>query len=359
MASYTGGAREASRIQALEAERAQIREKVQREKRAIAMAKQGEGDTHESQYVSTPKSIPPAINVNSDNMLTEAVVGLVSHSDYKARRLHRERHTMEAREALEKRSSTIDAAKDKHANAGIADVKGRKPNTNGKRAASRVKPSFAHSDSDEDSNSDSDDGGENSRKRVLKKPRTAAVSIAKNPTADDSYLPPDKSLEDAKDAARAQLRSEWRCLQDSIKLEKVHIVYSYWNGSGHRREISIEKGCTIGKFLSMAQVEFKEIKHVQVDSLMFIKEDLIIPHHISFYDLIVNKARGKSGPLFEFHAEDDIRVVSDSRKEKTDSHAGKVVERRWYERNRHIFPASRWELWDGEKNYGDKYTISG
>ena len=32
----------------------------------------------------------------------------------------------------------------------------------------------------------------------------------------------------------------------------------------------------------------------------YIKEDLIIPNHLSFYDLIVTKARGKSGPLFHF-----------------------------------------------------------
>ena len=32
-----------------------------------------------------------------------------------------------------------------------------------------------------------------------------------------------------------------------------------------------------------------------VDNLMYIKEDLIIPQHYSFYDFIINKARGKSG----------------------------------------------------------------
>lgn len=38
------------------------------------------------------------------------------------------------------------------------------------------------------------------------------------------------------------------------------------------------------------------------------------------------------------------------------SHAGKVVERSWYERNKHIFPASRWELYDPSRDYG-AYTI--
>ena len=61
----------------------------------------------------------------------------------------------------------------------------------------------------------------------------------------------------------------------------------------------------------------------------YVKEDLILPHHYTFYDLIVTKARGKSGPLFAFHARDDIRVQSDASREKEDSHAGKVLIRNW------------------------------
>lgn len=133
------------------------------------------------------------------------------------------------------------------------------------------------------------------------------------------------------------------------------------------------------------------------------QEDLIIPHvsmscvcvvarklilvcqHHTFYDFIINKARGKSGPLFNFDVHDDVRLLADATKEKDESHAGKVVERSWYQRNKHIFPASRWEVsicgsfwcpfadicptiahcvgslrdqvFEPEKNYG-KYTIA-
>jgi protein FAM50 len=38
---------------------------------------------------------------------------------------------------------------------------------------------------------------------------------------------------------------------------------------------------------------------------------------------------------------------------------GKVVERRWYEKNKHIFPASRWEPFDPTVARSDKYTIHG
>lgn len=100
---------------------------------------------------------------------------------------------------------------------------------------------------------------------------------------------------------------------------------------------------------------------MSVDNLMYVKEDLIIPHvsssgsirchrakasmkHYTFYDFIVNKARGKSGPLFNFDVHDDVRLLADATKEKDESHAGKVVERSYYQRNKHIFPASRWEV---------------
>ncbi|XP_051825002.1 protein FAM50A isoform X2 [Antechinus flavipes] len=97
-------------------------------------------------------------------------------------------------------------------------------------------------------------------------------------------------------------------------------------------------------------------RSVGVEQLMYIKEDLIIPHHRSFYDFIVTKARGKSGPLFNFDVHDDVRLLNDATVEKDESHAGKVVLRSWYEKNKHIFPANRWEPYDPEKKW-NKYTV--
>jgi protein FAM50 len=67
---------------------------------------------------------------------------------------------------------------------------------------------------------------------------------------------------------------------------------------------------------------------------MYVKEDIILPHHYTFYDLIVTKARGKSGPLFIFDCHDDIRITNDATVEKEESHAGKVILRSWYERHK-------------------------
>ena len=98
-----------------------------------------------------------------------------------------------------------------------------------------------------------------------------------------------------------------------------------------------------------------QLRAVTADQMVYVKEDLIIPQTNTFYDFIVTKARGKSGPLFSFDVSDDIRLINDATVEKEESHAGKVVLRSWYERNKHIFPASRWEPFDPTKSY-EKYT---
>ena len=88
-------------------------------------------------------------------------------------------------------------------------------------------------------------------------------------------------------------------------------------------------------------------------------DPLLIPldsQHYTFYEFIVSKARGKSGPLFSFDVHDDVRMVSDATVEKDESHAGKIVERGWYNRNKHVFPSNRWETYDPEKDYGS-YSI--
>lgn len=141
------------------------------------------------------------------------------------------------------------------------------------------------------------------------------------------------------------------------------IIYSYWDGSGHRRNVTVAKGSTIGEFLDQVRRDlardFPHLMNVGSDSLMYVKEDLILSNEISFADLLATKARGKSGPLFHFDVREDVRLGPlDRRIEKDESHPGKVVERSWFDRNKHIFPASRWEIYDPAKVYG-KYTIGG
>jgi len=179
--------------------------------------------------------------------------------------------------------------------------------------------------------------------------------FGKDPKVNTAFLP-DKEREEMEAKERQRLAEEWSAEQEKIKSEPIDVTYSYWDGSGHRRVLTVTKGTAIEEFLELVRQEFKELRGISAEQMLFIKEDLIIPHQHSFYDLIVSKARGKSGPLFHFDVHDDIRLVHDATKEKDESHAAKVVERRWYERNKHIFPASRWEIYDPTVQR-EKYTI--
>ncbi|VDO05007.1 unnamed protein product [Rodentolepis nana] len=184
--------------------------------------------------------------------------------------------------------------------------------------------------------------------------------LGKNPDVDTSFLP-DIDRDEEEKQLREELRREWHAKQAAIKEEEINITYSYWDGSGHRRQVKMKKGHSIHLFLhrclEQLRKDFSELRAASADQMMYIKEDLIIPHHYSFYDFIVTKARGKSGPLFAFDVYDDVRIRMDASKEKEESHAGKVCLRSWYERHKHIFPASRWEPYDPAKNW-DQYTIS-
>lgn len=168
--------------------------------------------------------------------------------------------------------------------------------------------------------------------------------IKKNPNVDTSFLP-DREREEAENKLREELRQQWVEKQAALKDEEIEITFSYWDGSGHRRSIVQKKGNSIYQFLqkSLEEVlrkEFPELKAVSADQLMYVKEDLILPQHYTFYDFIITKARGKSGPLFQFDVKDDIRMISDATVEKEESHAGKVLLRSWYEKSKHIFPVS-------------------
>ncbi|CAH0551539.1 unnamed protein product [Brassicogethes aeneus] len=217
---------------------------------------------------------------------------------------------------------------------------------------------------EDDEDNDGSDNEEDLKTKTLKRENDEEPQIPKkikkDPNVDTSFLP-DREREEEEHRLREELRQQWAEQQQKLKEEEIDITFSYWDGSGHRRTVRVKKGNSIYQFLQkvleLLRKEFSELKTVMADQLMYVKEDLILPHHYTFYDFIVTKARGKSGPLFQFDVHDDVRLTSDASIEKEESHAGKVLLRSWYERNKHIFPASRWEPFDPTKTY-DKYTVS-
>ncbi|KAG2213897.1 FAM50A protein [Mucor mucedo] len=303
---------EGHRQSMLEKQRQKIYEESEKERQKNA--KMSEVRVGSDKFVKTKTDI--------ESQLKSSTIGLTELKDY--------RKIRENLEEQQKREAALTAP--------IGDDKRKK-----KKKKQPLKLSFAGDDDEAELEAEEE--------QVVFKKR----KMLKDPTIDTSFLP-DREREDKERIEREELRKEWILKQEEIKNEQINITYSFWDGSGHRKVVKCKKGDSIQQFLEACRQQFPQLRGVNVDNLLYIKEDLIIPHHFTFYDFIINKARGKSGPLFSFDVHDDVRLVNDATIEKDESHAGKVVERSWYERNKHIFPASRWEVFDPAKSYG-KYKI--
>ncbi|XP_044488092.1 protein XAP5 CIRCADIAN TIMEKEEPER-like isoform X3 [Mangifera indica] len=297
---YVGTAQDAVRIRRLEKQREAERRKIQELKTKSASAK---GQPGLLQFGSSTSEI-------LETAFKKETVGLVTREQYVEKRVNiRNKIEEEEKEKLQKLQQEEEELQ-------LQKRKKRKI-----RGNSRL--SFA-----EDIESDSEE--ENGEKNRFETRKLGHGKFGKDPTVETSFLP-DSEREAEEQAERERLRKQWLQEQGKIQNEPLQITYSYWDGAGHRRVIQVQKGDTIGEFLRAVQQqlapEFREIRTTSVENLLYVKEDLIIPHQHSFYELIVNKARGKSGPLFHFDVHEDVRTIADATIEKDESHAGKVVER--------------------------------
>ncbi|KAI9770551.1 MAG: hypothetical protein M1840_003141 [Geoglossum simile] len=195
---------------------------------------------------------------------------------------------------------------------------------------------------------------------------------------------------------REQLRKEFLALQELVKMTEILIPFVFYDGTnipggvckvkkGDHTWLFLDKARKVGAELGVGGAgerasSRREWARVGVDDLMMVRGEIIIPHHYEFYYFIVNKTRGPSAHLlFDFSTQaaattnpratlDSFNPLSQpSTKPKNngkldaadenleglndDPNITKVVDRRWYERNKHIFPASVWEEFDPEKDY--------
>lgn len=338
MAHYKGAASEAGRAMHLMKKREKAQKEIEFRKKKIE--EELKIDNIETKFATHYDAV--------EQQLKSSTIGLVTLDEMKAKQEHivREREKRLAQKKAEK-----DQEKQREIEAKLAQKNKQKQQI---QALSFDMNEEEEDDDDEVVDQKPETSWRNKEEPVSKK-------IRKNPDVDTSFLP-DREREEADLKLREELRCEWVMTQASLKDEPISVTFSYWDGSGHRKNVVLKKGNSIYQFLQRCldtlRPEFSELKTITADQLMYVKEDLILPHHYTFYDFIVTKARGKSGPLFQFDAADDVRLLSDATQEKQDSHAGKVLLRSWYERNKHIFPASRWEPYDPTKTYA-KYTIKG
>ncbi|GFS42805.1 XAP5 family protein [Actinidia rufa] len=305
---YVGTSQDAVRIRRLEKQREAERRKIQDLKNKTAST---QGQPGLLQFGSSTSEI-------LETAFKKETVGLVTREEYVEKRVNiRSKIEEEEKEKLQKLQQEEEELQAQ------------------KRQKRKIKENPRLSFSDDIENGSEEDEGENKSKEAK---RIALGKFGKDPTVETSFLP-DSEREAEEQAERERLRKQWLREQEQIRNEPLQITYSYWDGAGHRRVLQVRKGDSIGVFLRAVQQqlapEFREIRTTSVENLLYVKEDLIIPH------------------LFHFDVHEDVRTIADATKEKDEivtlsptrlqSHAGKVVERHWFEKNKHIFPASRWE----------------
>ena len=277
-----------------------------------------------------------APKVDPHGKLAAATVGLVSKEEFTRRR-----------EELEQ----AEAAAEQQQQAAASGSGGGEGKKKKKKKALNSTLSFGGDDEEEEGGGAVED--------APKRPK-----LGKNPSVDTSMLF-DAEREAELAQKKERLVREWKEEQERVKSEKLEVTYSYHDPSGrdglkgHRNSVTLEKGSTIDQFLNRCREQNKDLRGCSSDQLIYVKEDLIMPHSVTFHELIVKKARGKSGPLFNFDVHEDVRVGAfDHRVEKDESHPGKVMLRSVYDRNKDKFPYSRFEVYDPNKKW-ETYTTHG
>ncbi|OLL23819.1 FAM50 family protein [Neolecta irregularis DAH-3] len=202
-----------------------------------------------------------------------------------------------------------------------------------KKSKKRTKLSF-----DDGDDVGSDDTALPSKKRI----------IGKDPGVDTSFLP-DNEREELNNLRREQLRKEYLENMVKAKEEEVELHFSYFEGTETPYKLQVRKGDTIRKFLEIIKDQVPQLNHVRTDDVMLVQGQLIIPHHYEFHWFIMHKKRGIFGQLlFDFNSEQSL----DNR--ELSFQIPKVTTKTWYQKNKHIYPASRWQSFDPLKNYAQR-----
>jgi protein FAM50 len=280
--------------------------------------------------IKDKNALPKPIGSKFDNAKTiledrlkEETIGLQSLAQYKTKRERIEEEIEEGDSGNRKRQKT--------SNSTIPQV------------ATHSKKKNLLSFADEDDESVSDDESDDSRE-----PEFRIIKIGKDPTTDTSFLP-DKERDEILQRERERLKAEWLRKQEEMKEEPQRIDYNFYDGTNHMKSIILTKGDTIQKLLYRAQYEVKSMQGMRVDDLVFVKEGVIVPHSYSFYELTAMKAHNGKGVLFDWISADDIRKETGFAK-VNEATPAKIVERKFYEKNKHIFPFSHWEVFDEAKH---------
>jgi len=314
-----------------------------------------------------------------DAAFKEQTVGLMTREDFVKRQerieaeMERERREKEAEKTLredklKKKLKRKRAAKTAHKLSFDDDLEGIDVDGACSNAVSTRRATIEREIDEDDANAGGMDEAETSdMARPIDDAKRKGFGLGKDPTVNTEFLP-DRAREEEEERERKEIEAEFLARSRRERAESVRITYSYYDGSRRAGgKITCVKGDTVEAFLTKVRHELlkdgertvqRDMRHCDVSGMMYVKEDLILPHDLTFYDLIVTKARGKSGPLFRFDVKDDVRLRGGANVEVENSHPGKVILRSWYDKNKSMFPANRWEVYDRGKTYAeDGYRI--
>ncbi|KAF2199880.1 XAP5-domain-containing protein [Delitschia confertaspora ATCC 74209] len=330
---------------------------------------------------------------SAEDVLKEQTVGLVHLSDFRKRRAE----ALERKE-LERSGSPAGITSSDSAAVGQPAKKKKK------KAAAKGKLSFALDDEQ-----DGDSGASitpTPRTATLKNDTSEISSENDNPTTKKRLGPNigvviapkalTKSARLREIQAQEELHKHFVVTREAVKATEIVIPFVFYDGTNVPGGfVRMKKGDPIWLFLDKARKLGAELgvgvdkssrdwARVSVDDLMFVRADVVIPHHYEFYYFLANNVNGFNGPLFPYSSQPTAATpsldeqdplkdadydpldrstkgqsktpstsVPDSELEgaQDDATITKVVDRRWYERNRHIFPASVWEEYAPDKDF--------
>ncbi|KAK1964074.1 XAP5-domain-containing protein [Colletotrichum sublineola] len=327
--------------------------------------------------------------------ISDSTVGLVALSDFRKRRAEVLDQQDREREAALSGASTPDRSGSVTSDPTSDSASGANKPKKKKKKISASKLSFGDDEEQEGDPAPSGKGkkaeGSDGDKAEKKNKIVANSSVAFVPKVMS------KAALRREAAEREALRREFLAIQEAVMATEIAIPFVFYDGSNiPGGTVRVKKGDYIWVFLDKSRKVGAELgvgekanarrewARVGVDDLMLVRGSIIIPHHYEFYYFIINKNLGPGGQqLFNYSAEapplkdgtgpeeapaapngglttaaalkaaaakalPDINTLEGATDDPTFT---KVVDRRWYERNKHIYPASMWQKFDPEKDY--------
>ncbi|KAH9431955.1 hypothetical protein MCOR02_006663 [Pyricularia oryzae] len=326
----------------------------------------------------------PSSQTTSERLTTNTV-GLVALSDFRKRRAEvLEQQEREAREKS-KASTPVDAGTPANASEASDGDLAQQQSKKSRKKQKRAKIgglSFADDQGDEEA--DGADAGINKKALATKSSTTQGGGAAsKAATASKAKLAPNASVAvvpraPIKPAERDALRAEFLALQAAVKATEIAIPFVFYDGTNlPGGTVTVKKGDFVWVFLDKSRKvgarhkSRRDWARVGVDDLMMVRGTVIIPHHYEFYFFAINKTVGPGGKLlFNYSAEApkgeqqepkggelvktevDIKTLEGH---DDDPNLTKVVDRRWYEKNKHIYPATLWQEFDPDRDYRNEF----